>query len=57
MVHNSTQAAMGQEVGQEMTRSCGIPDSALGTETGSLGSSGMAGLGTGAGDPSEGGVG
>lgn len=48
---------MGQEVGQEMTRSCGIPDSALGTEMGSLGSSGMAGLGIGTGASSEGGVG
>lgn len=57
MLPSSTQASMGQEVGQEMTRSCGIPDSALGTDTGSLGSSGMAGLGTGAEAPSEGGVG
>lgn len=57
MVHNSTQAAIGQEVGQEVTRSCGIPDSALGTDMGLLGSSGMAGLRTGAGALSEGGVG
>lgn len=57
MVHNRAQAAMGQEMGQEMTRSRGIPDSALGTEMGSLGSSRTAGLGTRAGDPSEVGVG
>lgn len=56
MVHSSAQAAVGQEVGQEMTRSCGIPDSAFGTEMGSLGSSGMAGLGIGTGASSEGGV-
>lgn len=48
-MHNSAQAAVGQEVGQEMTGSCGIPDSALGTEMGSLGSSRMAGLGIGTG--------
>lgn len=57
MVHNSAQAAVGQEVGQEMTRSCGIPDSALGTEMGSLGSSGMAGLGIRTGASPEGGAG